>query len=373
VKIAELEKRHGDFYVPSFVVKVGGEDLVRDLYLAVASVSVDLKEKAAGRFTFKVVSAFDWKAGEFLATRAEKRIDLLELFAFGTSIEVAIGYGDPSKLKPILTGLITEITTDFRSGSTPELSISGYDDLYRLMIGTHSRPWEDVPDSVAVEDVARRRRITTDVRPTTPTKPRIDQNNETDLAFVGRLAKRNHATFYQRGGKLYFGPENLGREDVALEWGQGLVSFSPEANLATQVGEVRLHAWSAESGEPIVGTARRGQESGRDTRSSSGGELVVTALAEEPMLSRRAALHTQAEADSRAKAVLEERAEGFVTGSGESIGLPELVPDTNVALTGLGRGFTKTYYLSEATHIVDGSGYRTSFKVRKPTVRKTTD
>ena len=55
-------------------------------------------------------------------------------------------------------------------------------------------------------------------------------------------------------------------------------------------------------------------------------------------------------------------------GSGESIGLPELKPDTNVAITGLGRAFSKTYYLSEATHTIDNSGYRTSFKVRETTI-----
>ena len=65
---------------------------------------------------------------------------------------------------------------------------------------------------------------------------------------------------------------------------------------------------------------------------------------------------------------VEERAQQFVTGTGESIGLPELVPDTNVALLGLGRGFSKTYYLSEATHTIDGNGYQTTFKVQETTV-----
>jgi phage protein D len=367
--IVELERLHGDFYVPTVTVKVGGADLVRDLFLAVSSVSVDLKEKAAGRFSFKVVSAFDWKAREFLAKRSQQRIDLLELFAFGSSVEVAMGYGDPSDLRPILTGLITEITTDFASGSTPELSISGYDHLYPLTIGKHTRHWEGAPDSDAVEEVARSRGVTTNVQPTSPSKPRIDQNNETDLAFVEKLAARNGATFYQRHGELYFGPrQNTGAEVVELEWGQGLVSFSPEANLARQIGEVRVHAWSAQNGEPMVGVARRGEETGRDNQAASGGERVVRALADESTLTMRAAFHNEAEAEARAKAVLEERAQQFVTGTGQSIGLPELVPDTNVALLGLGRGFSKTYYVSEATHTVDGNGYQTTFKVQETTV-----
>ena len=369
MRIAELEQTHCDFYVPTFLVKVGGEDVLRDLYLPVSVVTLDLKEKAAGRFSFTVVSAFDWEAGEFLATRHEERVDLLELFAFGTTVEIALGYGDPSALKPMLTGLITEITTDFSSGSTPELSISGYDDLYPLTVGKNSRHWEDKPDSAAVEDVVRPHGVPANVRATSPSKLRIDQNKETDMAFLEKLAERNGATFYHRDGELYFGPRQNDTLDVVeLKWGQGLLSFSPEANLARQIAEVRLHGWSAAKGEVIVGRARRGDESGRDTRAKSGGDRVVTALAAEPVLNIRAAVHTQAEADARAKAVLEERAQEFVTGSGESIGAPELLPDTNLSLKGLGRAFSKTYYLSEATHKIDSGGYRTSFTVQETTV-----
>lgn len=368
MQIAAVEQDHGDFFAPTFLVKVGDEDVLRDLYLAVSEVSLDLKEKVAGRFSFTVVGAFDWEAHEFLATRAEERIDLLELFAFGSSVEISMGYGDPAALTPMLTGLITEITTDFGSGSTPELSISGYDHLYPLTVGKNTRHWEDKPDSAAAEDLVRPH-VPADVRATSPDKLRIDQNNETDMAFLEKLADRNGATFYHRDGKCYFGPrQNDTRDVVELEWGHGLLSFRPEANLARQIAEVKVHGWSAAKGEVIVGRARRGEESGRDARSESGGQRIVTALAAEPVLNIRAAVYTQDEADARARAVLEERAQDFVTGSGESVGVPELVPDTNVTLSGLGRAFSKTYYLSEATHKLNNSGYRTSFKVQETTV-----
>ena len=247
----------------------------------------------------------------------------------------------------MLTGVITEITTDFGAGSTPALTVSGYDNLYPLTVGKNSRHWENKPDSVAVEDLARRSNVATDVRATSPVKLRIDQNNETDMAFVGKLAERNGATFYHRNRKLYFGRRQNDASDVVeLDWGQGLLSFRPEANLARQIAEVQVHGWSAAKGEVVIGRARRGEESGRDTRAESGGERVVTALSRTPVLHVRAAVHTQAEADARAKAVLEERAQDFVTGNGESIGVPEILPDTNVALGGLGRAFSKTYYVS---------------------------
>lgn len=369
MQIKELEKKYGDFYVPTFVIKVGGRDLVRDLYLAVSTVSVDLKEKSAGRFSFTVASSFDWDKREFLARRGEERIDLLELFAFGSPVEVSLGYGDAGQVSqnPLLTGLVTEISTDFASGSTPELTISGFDDLYPLTIGKTTRHWEQSRDSDAVGDVAGRRGLSTDVQRTNPVKSRIDQNNETDLVFVEKLAERNSATFYMRDRRFYFGPRQNSSSDVVnLEWGQGLVSFSPEANLARQISEVQVHGWVATEGKTVVGKARKGDETGKDRGTKTGSERITTALSETPILSVRAAVHSQAEADERARAILEERAQDFVTGSGESIGVPEILPDRNITLGGMGRGFNKTYYLSAATHTLDGGGYRTSFKVQEP-------
>ncbi|MGY1701257.1 phage late control D family protein [Geodermatophilus sp. SYSU D00766] len=371
MRLAQLEQDHTHqrFYVPAFTVKVGGEDVLRDLYLAVTSVSVDLKEKTAGRFSFTVAGAFDWDAREFLATRHEERVDLLELFAFGRTVEVALGYGDPRDLRPMLTGPVTELSTDFSAGSSPELSVSGSDGLYPLTVGKNTRHWENKPDSVAVQDVAQAAGLSTDVRPTSPSKERIDQNNEADLVFVTKLAERNGATFYERDGSLYFGPRRNDTTDVAeLTWGAGLLSFSPEANLARQIAEVRVHSRSEATGKPIVGRARRGEESGRDTRAKSGGERIDTTLAPNPVLNIRAAVRTQEEADARAKAVLEERAQDFVTGGGECVGLPGVLPDTNVTVNGLGRAFSKTYYVSEATHTIDGGGYHTTFKVQETTV-----
>jgi phage protein D len=364
-----LERVYSDFYVPAFSVKIGGEDLVQDLFLAVTGVKVDLKEKAAGHFSFTVANAFDWEAREFVARRSEERVDLLELFAFGAPVEIALGYGDRSTLPVILTGIITELATAFGSSGAPELNISGFDGLYPLTIGKRTRNWEDAADSKAVSDVTSDHNLSAMITETRPVKPRIDQNEESDLAFIEKLAERNGATFYMRNDRFYFGPRrNDTTEVVELVWGEGLVSFSPEANLAKQITEVEVHGWSATDGEAIVGRASRGDESGRDTRAESGADRLASALSTAPVLRVRAAVHTQEEADARAKAILEERAQDFVTGTGDCIGIPAIVPDVNIALGGMGRGFSKTYYVSEATHSIDASGYHTNFKVQETTV-----
>ncbi|TCM35982.1 phage late control D family protein [Kribbella sp. VKM Ac-2568] len=364
----QLSRQHADFYVPTFTVLVGERDVVRELFLTVSNVQLDLKERSPGQFSFTVANSFDLERREFVAMRGDKPIDLFELFAFGSPIRVRLGYGEGPSLE--LSGLVTELSTSFAAGGTPELMVKGFDALYPLTIGKSTRNWEDEPDSTAVTDVARNRGLKADPERTTPVQKRIDQSQQTDMAFIESLAERNKATFYLRGDELYFGSRHQHDSAVvSLSWGFGLVSFAPEANLARQVSEVRVHARSATEGKEIVGKAGRGDETGRDSGASSGSERVGKALSSTPLLSVRAPVHTQAEADERAKALLDERAQDFVTGSGECIGLPEIVPDVNVELGGMGQGFSKTYWVSEATHTIDGGGYKTTFKVQETTVR----
>jgi len=271
--LPELEPSYGDFYVPAFSVKVGGRDLVRDHFLTVPSVEVDLKLKMAGRFSFSVANAFDLQQREFVAGADDRVLDLLDLFRFGAEVEIRIGYGEPSKLPLLMVGLVTELRTSFSNG-VPELNVSGFDQLYRLKKSNAPYHREDRRDSDVVADLARRVGISkVDAQRTEPEKARVDKGHETDLNFLGKLAKRNCATFYMRGATLHFGPRNNDREGiVSMEWGKGLLSFDPEANLAEQVSEVVLHGWSPEQARPIIGRSTHGDETGRDSGRESGGD-----------------------------------------------------------------------------------------------------
>jgi uncharacterized protein len=369
LNLLDREPVYGDFYVPAFSVKIGGKDLVRDHFLTVANVEVDLKLKTAGRFTLTVANAFDLRRREFVAGADDRQLDLLGLFKLGAKVEIRIGYGEPKKLPLLMLGLITELGTSYPEGGVPELKVGGSDQLYALGKANEAKQWEDSRDSDVVADLARRVGITADAKRTEPQKARIEKGQETDLDFLRKLAQRNSATFHMRGDRLQFGPRNNDRDGVIiLEWGKGLLSFSPEANLAEQVSEVQLYGWSPEQASPIVGRSRRGDESGRDSGRGGGGDYLAEALGAPPVLYLRQPVHSQAEADRRARALLEEKAEKFIKGSGECIGLPEILPDTNLGMGGLGRLFSRVYYVEQATHSIGANGYRTRFQVQETTL-----
>jgi len=73
---------------------------------------------------------------------------------------------------------------------------------------------------------------------------------------------------------------------------------------------------------------------------------------------------SQQEAQDLAISLLRERAYSYITGTGQSIGLPDLRPGDNVELVGLGNRFSGSYYVLKVEHALGSNGYLTNFTVR---------
>jgi uncharacterized protein len=354
MRLADFSQKYGDFYVPAYAVRVAGADLMRESFVAVTETEISLVLGAMSRFSFKVANAFDMDRREFLDVNGN---DLLETFAFGAKVEVAAGYGDTSNLTVLISGVITEVGTSFADGGTPELTIAGYDHGYPMSVGKSSASWAQRRDSDVAADIARFHNLDTDITPTTVQLPQIEQNQESDLEFLKKLADRNERyKVYVTGRTLRFGPAQDKREPVVtLPFGAGLLSFKPEANLAGQVEKVEVVGWDTARKQAIIGRAQRGDEPGRNPRRQSAADYLQGVVRDPPTLRLR-------------QPVRAERAQEFLTGEGEILGLPEIRPDRTVALEAIGHRFSKAYYVEEATHHIDANGYRTRFKVKETTL-----
>lgn len=365
MELAALSRGYGNFYAPTYAVRLGRADLMRDLLLPVSQVEVDLMLGAASRFTFTLTDCYSHKLHAFKTGRGE---DVLGLIGFGAAIEVCMGYGDAKSTPTVMCGVITEITASFPDGGSPELSVAGYDHGFALTIGKNSRTWSKASDSDAVYEIASFNNLDAIVGTTKKKHKQIEQNQESDWEFLKKLADRNHFELYvdERRTVNFGEPNDKATAVVTLAYGEGLLSFKPEANLAGQISKVEVYGWDPNTKKAIVGRAAAGEESGL-TGKSAGQRLnaFVRDPKKQPTLRLRQPVFTQAEADQRAKAALNERAKQFLTGDGEAIGVPEIRPDRNVELTKLGDPFSKTYYIQQATHKIDGNGYRTRFKVKE--------
>src|SRR6185436_3648863 len=332
MELATLSKNYGNFYAPGYAVRIGGDDLMRDLVVSVSQCEVDLQLGAASRFTFTITNSYSEKLHSFRSGRGD---ELLGVLQFGAEVQVYAGYGDAKSTPIAVSGLITEITTNFPEGGSPELSVAGYDHGFALTIGKNSRTWTKRSDSDAAHEITSFNNLNAKIETTKEKHAQIEQNQESDWEFLKKLADRNHFELYVDERKtLHFGPPNdKATAVVRLVYGEGLLSFRPEANLAGQISEVEVYGWDTKTKKAIVGRASAGEESGL-TGKSAGQHLnaFVRDPKKKPTLRLRQPVFTQAEADQRAKAALSERAKQFLTGEGEAVGLPDIRPDRNVEL-----------------------------------------
>jgi phage protein D len=282
-----------------------------------------------------------------------------------------MGYGDRKGQTLLMSGHITAVGTSFSEGGSPALEVSGLDAAYRLSLGNSDRQMEKATIADMVSRIAADNGFRARVSGP-PGAPRTLVNNfDSDLAYLISLStqasKDRKFEFYARpsssGDTLHFGPRDTSAEPIAtLTWGVDLLSFTPEVALGKQVSKVVVHASDELTREKIVGTATR-EASGSDGK--SGGDTVKEVTGKEVVHHVREPMKSQEEADERAAALLAEMAQSYVGGSGETFGLPELLPDTWIELAGLGKPFAKTFYVSGAVHEFGATGYRTRFTVER--------
>jgi hypothetical protein len=365
--ITQLEPEYHDFYAPSYEVLVSGRDLLTSELVEITEAQVDSTLEGMDQFSFTVNGSFDVEQREFVTARTLDAIQ--RLFVFGSEVEIQMGYRDRGKRKLVHRGMITSVKTSFPSSGTPQITVSGYDLSYCMKHNKKSRPWDDRRDSQIATAIAKEYKLKAQVEDSKVVHPRTEQNQQTDQEFLAKLAERNGFEVYTFDRTLHFHkPESEQAAVITLEWGKGLVSFTPEINIAEQITEVEVRGWNVATKREIVGKARTGDELGRDGGQSSGGEVVKAACREKKTLKMRYPVRSQQEADQKARSILKQRSELFIQGSGESIGLPEILPNTNIRLESLGNLFSKTYFVEQATHTINASGYRTTFKVKETTV-----
>jgi phage protein D len=361
MNIVQLETQHEQFYAPTVQVLVDQRDLMKDEGLEIASVQIDNTLKGADQFSFTINNIFDLSRREF--------IKLKGLFEMSKPVEIRMGYLSIKKLKPMLKGVITTVKASYPSGGLPQLTVSGYDQSYSMMQGKKSENWDKKKDSEIAQLIAKAHKLNPDVQDSKVVHPKTTQHQQSDYKFLESLAERNGYELYVFGDTLVFKPPANDKSGIiTLEWGKGLLSFTPEVNIAEQLSKVEVRGWHVDRKETIVGTARTGDEPGRDPGRQSGGEANRQVANADPVLRIRQPVHSQQEADQRAKAILKKRSEGFVKGSGESIGIPDILADTNIILKGLGDLFSKAYYVEQSTHTINTSGYKTTFRVKDTTI-----
>ncbi len=360
-KFSKLEMEYKNFYAPSFLIEVEGENLLKK-GIEITDISVSDSLNAAGSFTFNVNNAFDPLKKDF------RWVD--DLLVPGNSVTIRMGYTDRQKL--MMIGNIVSLRVDFPSGGIPRLQVSGRDFLDSMMKDSRPNTWENMTYKQVVEDIITKKykaKYKIKTLETGETKLRnntISQNQKSDFQFLKEIAEENNFEFFVRGDAFFFRerPKD-GEPEIGLEWGRSLLSFSPEVNLAGQVSMVSVTGWDHKK-KLIEGKSKNAGALVR--RGKSGREMVKESYGECSVMHRHINAESKEEADVKAEAIHKNIENKLVTGNGESIGLPEIRTGMYIGLEGLGKKFSRSYYLVSTEHTVNSSGYRTNFNVEADSI-----
>jgi uncharacterized protein len=349
-----------NFFALAFRVAVNGTSLSADDARHVMDLSVVNEPDTLDHFSLTLANPYPQMP--WTHTNEGDR------FREGSSITIEMGYVDD--LQPMFDGEITSISPTFPESGTPTVQVGGYTRLHWLHMGPRTRTFQDVTDKEIAVRIANEHGLTPDAEDTRTKHPYAIQFNQTDLAFLVERARGIRFDVQVRDRTLVFHKAASDERKVyTLEWGRTLKSFNPTMNTVGQVSSVVVRGYDPKTKKEIKGEAGTGAEDTMMGGTKSGAEVAARAFnrrAEEVRVETPIA--SQEEADQLARAIYNDRALEFVTGSGSSVGLPDLRAGRWIELEGLGPRFSLSYYITQSTHTLNRSGYQTAFTVKRNSI-----
>lgn len=342
-----------NIYVPAFKIKVNNKKLNPPVAKSIMEVSVTEYLKPPGKFSLMLNDP------ELTLINAQDG-----LFTEGSLIEIWIGY--VGNTKKLIAGEISALTADFPNSGAATVHVEGFDLMHRLTRGTVYRifggpsPDKALSDIEIVKQIAKDAGLKCSVDPIPArTLPRI-QNYITNLAFLEELAEKNGYCFWVDGDTLYF-KQKRPPKTIRLEWGKTLLSISPRLSTAGLVNTVEVRGWDPVQKQSFSAPT---QLSGASAGLSKTGidQVARGAGGQSKLVVRDIQATSKVEAQAYAEAIIQDRQQAVITGTGTSVGEPDIRAGTLLELGNIGR-FEGTYVVEQVTHTIGSSGYTTFFQI----------
>lgn len=371
--IAEMNIRAGGKIAPDFMLKLNDRDITQNFSHRLISLTMTDKRGLEA---------------DQLDIQLDDSDGLLDLPARGATLSLWLGWeGTPLEQK----GNFTIDTIEFR-GAPDTLTIRGCSADFRGKLNVRrEQSWHDTTIGAIVNTIAQRNRLTASVAAelSSIAITHIDQSQETDAAFLTRLAERNGAFVSIKAGKVIFMKAGqavtAGGTSIPLmviERGDGdkhLFSVADRENYSgvtakwlqtrdpkkqnTQLSIYRLPEGQATGGlqhpdaaAPIAGAGDKEQKPQEMLVGSAENvfELTTVYASEEQAL-------RAAEAKWRALQ------RGTVNFSIQlALGRADLFPETPVLVNGFKRVIDEqAWIISEVAHTLSGGGYTTKLNLER--------
>lgn len=371
---------------PQFTIQIGGDKLPPALRGSISSLTYT--DGMEGADSVEV-------------TFANQNLQWLDnpLLAVDQGFKLFIGYA-PDPLEEVFVGEITGVEPTFPNGGMPAIRVTAHDFLQRLTHGKVDRTFAitipetlviPLPDPVVAAIVSGTNLLlpsldpvgaalstlmtlaTYIAAPTEPEKWVRKQSGTSDFDFLSGIAKENGWEMFidhtqePKGYVLRF--QFLMQDyspSVSLEWGKSLMDFTPRITTVGDVFGISAKVWvaSLQMEFTIVVSWDYDRAAFNLMIYPSLGDLtaVLGESAKKTISIKPTGFATSL------RDILTEllpRLNNRLTGTGNTIGNPQIKAGRVINLAGLGSQFSGLYRITSATHTFDGSGYKTGFKVRK--------
>jgi phage protein D len=386
-----------DTYAPDYNVTINGRDLPVALRGCVTSVRYEDGVGTADRVEVGLANPdVRWlqehiRGLGFAPFPTSLRIGPVEAgqfrpdgqFDLQNKLALSLGYA-PWSLEEVFKGEVTGLQVTFPSGGMPTMTIVAHDYLHRLGEGSHGRGFGPLPDFLIAMILGAENLLLPLIDPTVVAASSAiaavnlifsgagrKQKGQSNLELLKEIADTYDADFWVDGDTLWvsrFVKEYSPR--LTLRWGESLIDFAPQVSTVGQVAGVAMKFTLREI--PLAFLVSVGWDFDREAAmirvlpcgvappSATGFDATFTIVDR--------AIASPADIATSALSIYHElrrRLNNRMTGRGTAIGDARIRAGAVIRLDGLGPDFSGDYRVANALHTVDGSGYRTTFEVRK--------
>jgi phage protein D len=273
----------------------------------------------------------------------------------GDKVTVKMGEGSRTLFK----GEITALEPSWSVDGLITLTVRALDNAHRLARGRKTRFFNQKKDSDVAQTVGSESELSVSADPTTETHDYILQRNESNLAFLKRLAARNNFQVTVDGGTLYFKKASFSGSSQTITMGSNLRSLRMNFNSQDQATKVIVRGWDIRTKQEIVGTA-----TSSDVTAIGGGDIGASLsnskFGEQIAYITDVPIGSQAMANDVAKAEMERLARQFARGTCIVDGNDSLYAGAIVKFSGLQMPHNGKYYIIATRHVITPqTGYTT--------------
>jgi phage protein D len=286
--------------------------------------------------------------------------------AIGKRVKVSTGGLLTDAPRILIDAEVTSIEADCDARGAA-ICVRGYDLSHRLNMGNKSRTFVEAKYSDIATQLANEAKLTPDVEATKQVHPYVIQANQSDLAFLLKLADEEDFVCRVDGDKLIFrnrtpateGPEPgtvQSTNDKELVWGKNLYEFRARIAAAAQVSEVEVRGWDPITKKAVIGKAKvTASHADLTTKPAT----LAASFEPKVLTITDSAITTQDAADAMAKSRAEQ-----VGGAGYEVtavcaGSSELRAGATVSVTGVDKTLQGKWTISSTRHEFKGGTYKT--------------